>query len=223
MHETVNRTSVTGANRTSIYCEMRQDAHRQIEKLESELSDKLKAADLKFRALERARRLKEAHRARLQDQMEKLQVSFNPKYKTRLELFVSFSKIAVPPLAKYLVCSYLAICVLKLQIIKIILAFLLCSLRWQSWSPKRPDSMPIATLSRILSDSSSKITRSRSRPSKWVLFSISFGFTFVECLRQCFSTFFHSRHPFLIIKQFGGTPRYILLVNRHQFQILVAP
>ncbi len=55
---------------------MRQDAHRQIEKLESELSEKLKAADLKFRALERSRRLKEAHRARLQDQMEKLQVFF---------------------------------------------------------------------------------------------------------------------------------------------------
>lgn len=71
--ETGNRSSVTGANRTSIYCEMRQDAHRQIEKLESELSEKLKAADLKFRALERSRRLKEAHRARLQDQMEKLQ------------------------------------------------------------------------------------------------------------------------------------------------------
>ena len=81
MQETVNRTSVTGANRTSIYSEMRQDAHRQIEKLESELSDKLKAADLKFRALERTRRLKEAHRARLQDQMEKLQVSFNLKHK----------------------------------------------------------------------------------------------------------------------------------------------
>jgi hypothetical protein len=74
--ETGNRTAMTGANRASIYCEMRQEAHRQIEKLESELSDKLKAADLKFRALERARRLKEAHRARLQDQMEKIQVSF---------------------------------------------------------------------------------------------------------------------------------------------------
>ena len=35
--------------------------------------------------------------------------------------------------------------------------------------------------------------------------------------------FFHSRHPSIVLQQFGGTPSYNLLVNMCQFQNLVAP
>ena len=44
-----------------------------------------------------------------------------------------------------------------------------------------------------------------------------------DTVAQGFSTIFDSRHPFLVIKQFGGTPSYNLIVHRHQIQNLVAP
>ena len=42
-------------------------------------------------------------------------------------------------------------------------------------------------------------------------------------LSQCFSTFFDSRHPFLAIEKFGGTPAYNSPVNRRKVQIFTAP
>ena len=42
-------------------------------------------------------------------------------------------------------------------------------------------------------------------------------------LDQWFSTFFDSRHPYLVFQQFGGTPNYNLLVNKGQDQKLAAP
>ena len=42
-------------------------------------------------------------------------------------------------------------------------------------------------------------------------------------LDQCFSTFFDSRHPSLVIEQFGGTPGYNLLVDSCQILKLAAP
>ena len=47
--------------------------------------------------------------------------------------------------------------------------------------------------------------------------------TLGQTLEQCFSTFFDSRHPFLAIEQFGGTPGYNLLINRRKVQKLAAP
>ena len=40
---------------------------------------------------------------------------------------------------------------------------------------------------------------------------------------QWFSTFFDSRHLYLVKEQFGVTPNYNLLVKRHQVQSSVAP
>ena len=45
----------------------------------------------------------------------------------------------------------------------------------------------------------------------------------LKCVEQCFSTFFDSRHPSLVIKQYDGTPSYKLLVIGHQIQNLAAP
>ena len=46
---------------------------------------------------------------------------------------------------------------------------------------------------------------------------------FTDPLDQCYSTFFDSRHSFLAIKQFSGTPVYILPVNRRKVQKFAAP
>ena len=45
----------------------------------------------------------------------------------------------------------------------------------------------------------------------------------LKCVEQGFSTFFDSRHPFLVIKHYDGTPSYKLLVNGHKNQNLAAP
>jgi hypothetical protein len=42
-------------------------------------------------------------------------------------------------------------------------------------------------------------------------------------LEQWFSTFSDSRYPYLVIEQFGGTPRYNLLKNNHQVQNWLHP
>ncbi len=45
----------------------------------------------------------------------------------------------------------------------------------------------------------------------------------MDCLEQCFSTFFDLRHPSLAFQQFDGTPNCILLVNTSKIQNLAAP
>ncbi len=50
--------------------------------------------------------------------------------------------------------------------------------------------------------------RRGSRPSR---------FQWVKPLDQCFSTFFYSRHPFLVEKHFDGTTGYNLLINGQKF------
>ena len=48
--------------------------------------------------------------------------------------------------------------------------------------------------------------------------AVSFNFQ-----EQCFSTFFDLRHPSLATEQFGVTPGFNLLLNKHQIQKLAAP
>ena len=42
-------------------------------------------------------------------------------------------------------------------------------------------------------------------------------------VEQCYSTFFYSRHPSLVIEQFGGTLSQNVLVTRRQDQKFAAP
>ena len=78
MSDNGDNSSIAAATTwTSMYAQQRQDARRQLERLETELSVRLTSADTTFRTIDREKKFKEVRQRELQKQMEKIKVNCN--------------------------------------------------------------------------------------------------------------------------------------------------